>query len=249
MYDIATTFVSKDSAVIGYKRPGAALSVQYAFTEYDTVADPSNLTPIQNTGTSDTIKLSGLGSNKTYKLWLRSDCGAGSVSDWADPISFTTVCEDVTAIDENFDSIAISTLPDCWSKITNGTSRYPYVVNENIGHGTNNKTIRFGLSQSQYVVSPRIGVAINTLRLDFSLYKKGIKSGTFQVGYMTDPTDSNTFVPVASFSDKSMFAFQKMLRKSVFFKQVVDNGNNRYIAFRYGRVGNEENYQDRKSVV
>ena len=31
-----------------------------------------------------------------------------------------------------------------------------------------------------------------------------------------------------------------MLRKSVFFKQVVDNGNNRYIAFRYGRVGDEE---------
>ena len=239
-YDIANTFVSKDSAVIGYKRPGAALSVQYAFTEYDTVADPSNLTPIQNTGTSDTIKLSGLGSNKTYKLWLRSDCGAGSVSDWTDPISFTTVCEDVTAIDENFDSIATSTLPDCWSKITKGTSKYPYVVNENIGHGTNNKTIRFGLSQPQYVVSPRIGVALNTLRLDFSLYKKGIKSGTFQVGYMTDPTDSTTFVPVASFSDKSMFAFQKMLRKSVFFKQVVDNGNNRYIAFRYGRVGDEE---------
>ena len=31
-----------------------------------------------------------------------------------------------------------------------------------------------------------------------------------------------------------------MLKKSVFFKQVVDNGNNRYIAFRYVRVGNEE---------
>lgn len=237
-YNIENTFVSKDSAVIGYKRPAAALSVQYVFIEHDTITDPSTLTPIQNTG--DTIKLSGLGSNKTYKLWLRSDCGAGSVSDWSDPISFTTICEDITSIDENFDSIATSTLPDCWSRITKKASGYPYVVEENIGYGGKNKTIKFGSSYPQFVILPRIGVAINTLRLDFSLYKKGIKSGTFQVGYMTDPTDSTTFVPVASFSDKSMFAFQKMLKKSVFFKQVVDNGNNRYIAFRYGQVGDEE---------
>ncbi len=237
-YNIENTFVSKDSAVIGYKRPATALSVQYVFIEYDTITAPSTLTPIQNTG--DTIKLSGLGSNKTYKLWLRSDCGAGSVSDWADPIIFTTICESVTSIDENFDSIATSTLPDCWSRITKKASGYPYVVKENIGYGGNNKTIKFGSSYPQFVISPRIGVALNTLRLDFSLYKEGIKSGTFQVGYMTDPTDSTTFVPVASFSDKSIFAFQTMLKKSVFFKQVVDNGNNRYIAFRYGRVGNEE---------
>ena len=237
-YNIENTFVSKDSAVIGYKRPVAALSAQYVFIEYDTITDPSTLTPIQNTG--DTIKLSGLGSNKTYKLWLRSDCGAGSVSDWADPIIFTTICESVTSIDENFDSIPTSALPDCWSKIIKGTSGYPYVVNENIGHGGNNKTIKFGSSYPQLLISPRIDVALNTLRLDFSLYKEGIKSGTFQVGYMTDPTDSTTFVPVTSFSDKSKFALKTMLKKSVFFKQVVDNGNNRYIAFRYGRVGNEE---------
>lgn len=237
-YNIANTFVSTDSAVIGYKRPTAALSTQYVFIEYDTITAPSTLTPIQNTG--DTIKLSGLGSNKTYKLWLRSDCGAGSVSDWADPITFTTICNVVDSIDEDFDSIPTSTLPDCWSKITNGTSKYPYVVSENIGYGEDNMTIKFGSSYPQFLILPRIGVALNTLRLDFSLYKEGIKSGTFQVGYMTDPTDSTTFVPVASFSDKSMFAFKTMLKKSVFFKQVVDNGNNRYIAFRYGRVGNEE---------
>ena len=237
-YNIANTFVSTDSAVIGYKRPATALSVQYVFIEYDTITAPSTLTPIQNTG--DTIKLSGLGSNKTYKLWLRSDCGAGSVSDWADPITFTTICNVVDSIDEDFDSIPTSTLPDCWSKITKKASGYPYVVSENIGYGEGNMTIKFGSSYPQFLISPRIGVALNTLKLDFSLYKEGIKSGTFQVGYMTDPTDSTTFVPVASFSDKSMFALKTMLKKSVFFKQVVDNGNNRYIAFRYGRVGNEE---------
>ena len=91
-YNIENTFVSKDSAVIGYKRPATALSVQYVVIEYDTITAPSTLTPIQNTG--DTIKLSGLGSNKTYKLWLRSDCGAGNVSDWADPIIFTTILRD-----------------------------------------------------------------------------------------------------------------------------------------------------------
>ena len=58
---------------------------------------------------------------------------------------------------------------------------------------------------------------------------------------MTDPTDSNTFVAVASFNDNRPYLYKKWLKKSVYFTSVADNnGTNRYIAFRYGKVGNED---------
>ena len=56
---------------------------------------------------------------------------------------------------------------------------------------------------------------------------------------MTDKDDASTFVPVVSFNDVN---YKKMLPKRVIFNDVVDNGNNRYIAFRYGKVDNEEFY-------
>ena len=77
--------------------------------------------------------------------------------------------------------------------------------------------------------------ALNTLQLSFDLNKEHYECGLLQVGYMTDPTDSNTFVPVASFDNGNNI--RTMLPKTVYFNSVVDNGNNRYIAFRYGKVG------------
>ena len=96
--------------------------------------------------------------------------------------------------------------------------------------------MKFGGSSPQYLISPRFGVPLNTLQLDFSLNKEQFRSGAFQVGYMTDPTDESTFVPVVTFNDNK---YKQLVHYRVFFGNVVDNGNNRYIAFRYGEVGEE----------
>ena len=69
-----------------------------------------------------------------------------------------------------------------------------------------------------------------------SAHKEQFRSGAFQVGYMTDPTDESTFVPVVTFNDNK---YKQLVHYRVFFGNVVDNGNNRYIAFRYGEVGEE----------
>ena len=128
----------------------------------------------------------------------------------------------------------------------------PAVVPPYPAYGLKTKALKFGSSKALYMVLPRFSVPLNTLQLDFTLDREGENSGTFQVGYMTNPTDSNTFVPVASFDDRDAALYKKMLRKQVFFSRVTDDDTNRYIAFRYGKVGQESFSPaavDRKSVV
>ena len=236
--NISVTYVSSDSAVIGYKKPLGATSIRYAYTTTSYNApdiDPTTLTP--HTTTSDTIKLSELNSRTEYSIWIQTNCGGGAYSEWMpDPVTFVTLCGDITAIEEDFEAVSKDSIPECWKKIsTNGS--YPSVLEADPVRGTNSKSIRFSNSYPQYLILPRSKVALNTLQLDFSLNRIAIKSGTFQVGYMTDPTDGSTFVAVESFNDK---IYKRMLPKRVFFTDVVDDGTNRYIAFRYGKVGTEE---------
>ena len=229
--------VAPDSAIIKYKLPAGYTSVEYVYG-VDSINDPATLTPTVATGGQ--IALGNLSPETMYKLWIRIGCSGGVYSEWSlQPIIFKTLCTYINTLDEDFETVDKDKIPNCWSKIST-EDNYPGVVDREASNGVLSKAIKFKGSFHQYLVTPRFSVALNTLLLDFSLNREGESSGTFQVGYMTDPTDSNTFVPVASFNDKEQKFYKKMLRKRVFFSSVVDNGTNRYIAFRYGRVDNEK---------
>lgn len=63
--------------------------------------------------TSDTVSLSGLTANTAYDFYVQDSCGAGNVSAWIGPISFTTPCAAFIApFSETFDNAGV---PGCWS--------------------------------------------------------------------------------------------------------------------------------------
>ena len=75
---MSAAFVASDSVVIAYKRPAQAVSIRYVYAEAS-ATDPSTL-PV-NTVDNNTIRLSGLTPNTTYRVWLQSDCGSGNISE------------------------------------------------------------------------------------------------------------------------------------------------------------------------
>ena len=149
-----------------------------------------------------TIRLSGLAPNTAYKMWLQSDCGSGNISEWSfEPLTFTTLCGSISTLSEDFDNIRDTYIPECWTRIP-ANKTLPAVVPPYPAYGLKTKALKFGSSKALYMVLPRFSVPLNTLQLDFTLDREGENSGTFQVGYMTNPTDSSTFVPVASLRDR-----------------------------------------------
>ncbi len=222
-----------------YHQMNGVTAFNYAYTDNMAIADPSTLATTDVD--SITFVISGLTSNTKYKIWVRTRCGEGEYSDWLSiPVEFKTPCEAVSQSDgytENFDNLNVGTIPACWTRIT-AVANYPGVVDASTYYGLPSKSIRFNGSKPQYLVMQKMNAPLNTLQLRFNLVQEGEMCGQFQVGVMSDPTDASTFVAVSTMDNGRLYG-QKVL-KEIDFVNVVDNAENRYIAFRYGDVGGVE---------
>lgn len=85
--------------------------------------------------TNDTLSLSSLMSATDYEFYVRDSCGAGDVSAWVGPMSFTTLCATfATPFSESFDN---SGLPNCW---TNPAGQFNIGTNASWGTPTTDHT-------------------------------------------------------------------------------------------------------------
>lgn len=71
--------------------------------------------------------LTGLKANTLYYVRVKADCGGGSVSEWSDNASFTTLCGIInvnatTSWNEDFQSFADNVIPDCWDNSASTTT-------------------------------------------------------------------------------------------------------------------------------
>ena len=71
--------------------------------------------------------LTGLKANTLYYVRVKADCGGGSVSEWSDNVSFTTLCGTInvnatTSWNEDFQSFADNVIPDCWDNSASTTT-------------------------------------------------------------------------------------------------------------------------------
>lgn len=168
------------------------------------------------TVTSNPVTLNTLTANTDYVAKVRARCSSTDSSDWSATVSFTTLCEGLTITEdapytENFDSYTASSYsstggetPDCWTFIYTGTSAgyAPHV-------STSNTYVPFSGSQALFLtaynstsygprtfaVLPAFTNELNTLQVSF--YHTNYSSSNYSrlsLGYMTDPSDSTTFV-------------------------------------------------------
>ena len=69
-----------------------------------------------------TATITSLSANTTYFWWVRAVCSTSDKSTWTAGSSFTTLCDPVASINENFDSATTPALPSCWTKIIRGAT-------------------------------------------------------------------------------------------------------------------------------
>lgn len=208
-----------------------------------TVTNPSTLsTIIPSTLTS--VNIGGLTANTSYKVWVRATCGTAKGA-WIGPITIKTECNPVTTINEGFESVNDSGLPECWSKIIRGatidtetasitvTNDTPISGDASILVRTGSSNVRddrTGTADDVILVSPNLStVGTGLYRLRF----KAQYSGSFQVGTLNGNTTSAQFTPI-----------QEIIPTSVADEYIVNFtsvSNDTYVGF---RANSEDQYMD-----
>jgi len=190
--------IKHDAADISFKHEASANTWQYVYTD-DPSANPDALTP--TTITTDSITVSRLTADTEYRLWVRTKCSPTDSSEWSiEPITFRTVCQDITSLPWTADfaspMVTNGNLPSCWTKVLSykggfPAKIYPEVVKGSLVFRTNNSYLN---KSHNLVVTPKFGVALDTLEVSFTLTRTNKKSAPFIVGVMSDPSDTATFV-------------------------------------------------------
>ena len=135
---------------------------------------------------------------------------------------------------QDFNSLPDNTIPDCWSQI-NPSNGYPKTTDAYTSPGDNVLAFKCGNNgtQSIYAVLPQMPEDLSKLQIQFNTFRESNNSGTFSVGYVTDPTDSGTFVPVWSIN-AAQIGDNVPHSYTVSFENVDnDSAATRHITFKY----------------
>lgn len=156
--------------------------------------------------------LTDLTSNTAYTISVRTICNDGSMTE-AISTSFRTDCESIGTLPwhENFDSYSslftsyanemVGGMIPCWGLIKDNASARMSLTNNNYRYGTTGISLMFYPGRSgakNFIILPPFDDDISLLELQFQTRPEGTSasSGSFDVGYMTDPNDSTSFVSV-----------------------------------------------------
>ena len=174
---------------------------------------------------SNTYTVQGLPEFTDYTARVRSLCG--SINSGYASAHFTTPC-DTLPYYQNFNLLASSgAIPPGWKKMGAGSLLYAtsgsYVYDA--------VSLRFtGSATNNIAVLPNFPAPVQNLYLQFMTRPEGTSAsaGAFDVGYVTDVTDTTSFVPVETYTyNEFNDAYQQ---KYVNFTTVPDNAR---IAFRH----------------
>ena len=144
----------------------------------------------------------------------------------------------------DFNDLLEYDLPNCWSRI-NPSDGSPMATNS-ITAG--NMVLKF---ESDYIhdepvlaVLPLMPDFLNNLQVSFTSMHPSYATGTFSVGYLTDPNDGSTFVPVWTTipSQTNPTEFHPFLVS--FENAALDLSQSYYIAFQYFSTDNSNWYLD-----
>jgi len=84
---LTATNILPNSAVLGWTSMGNLFDVEIMLATATATGTPTN------TGVPNSLAVTNLLEATAYKFYVRQDCGAGEVSQWSGPFSFTTACD------------------------------------------------------------------------------------------------------------------------------------------------------------
>ena len=178
--------------------------------------------------TSNPYTIQNLEPSTTYTVRAMTACSATDSSDWSREVIFTTECETVATISETFEDYT-SGLPSCWEKVGPGTVA---VQTSHVHQGT--KSLKFsGVANRNIVALPEL-TTTNGMMLSFYTQPESSTNsncGSFDVGYITDLSDTSTFHALDTYSyNDAEFANSAWSSKEVILVNIPDNAR---LAFRH----------------
>lgn len=229
---LVITSPTNNDATISWTAPANAPANGYEY--YLSTTNTAPLSTDSATGSVGagitTASLTGLTSQTTYYVWVRSVCSGSDSSEWSTVASFLTLCDSVTDFTENFD--AAVAFPACWARVGTGGNTYVQ-VSSSAPSQPNNIYLYGSSATSRGVVSmiPVSNAGDATHRLRFKARANYTVGGNIEVGYLTNPSDATSFVGLQTFTTTSTTVYDLF---TVYPGTVP--GSNQVLAFRHTGV-------------
>ena len=190
------------------------------------------------TGINDTTYLlESLSSSTIYDVQVRAVCTGDDYSLWSEVHNFSTLCGPVSVLPyyEGFEYYGSGTsghyYPTCWTRpvsYASGTTTTAPFCNSAQYH-SGGASLRF--QGKAWAATPQIDEDIHSLQVSFWLREESpTYSGVFQVGVMSDPTDTSTFELVETIFPGTQE--DVWLNYDVNFNNTQLTGTGNYIVFR-----------------
>ena len=147
--------------------------------------------------TTNTITLTGLTPGTNYPFSLVGICSDTSIALYG---GFTTVCSTVITLpySEGFENYADYSAPNCWMRknlsADNDGYLTPYVINSHAHSGAGSLGFQTSTMHPMTITPALTGTFLNNLYVSF--WVSGGSSLGFTAGFMTDPDDDSSFIPV-----------------------------------------------------
>lgn len=189
--------------------------------------DVNTLTP--TVVTTMTYTAQNLINDVLYVFYVRAQCPNGSETSPWKKINFRTECgAGISTLPyyEDFSSYggtgSYTYFPSCWNR-SSTAGNYPYISST----GGNSLYLYTSSGNYTYATAPALAPAIspNTVAMRFKMYA-GSQNYMLKVGVMTDSSDINTFVPVATLTTSATSTWEE---KDVYFNTYAGTGQ--FIAF------------------
>ena len=195
------TNVAATSATISWTASTSTPANGYSYFVSTTNTNPlSTVTPTGSVAAGIvTANLTALTGNTTYYVWVRSNCATSDVSTWSGPITFKTLCNNVTAFTQNFDGVTSTAMPSCWEKV--GTLGSCYTTTTTPVGSSPNVIYFYGTSTSAPTMrmQPVSNLGAGTHRMKFKMRSSSATTlPSVDLGYLTNPYDATTFVSLTS---------------------------------------------------
>ena len=228
-YNLFSSDPTQNSAVLHWSDDNAVGNYELQYKS----AQDTEWTVIS--GINDTLYLlENLTPSTIYNVQVRAICTGNDYSRWSDMYNFSTLCGEVSHLPyfEGFEfygsGTAGSFYPTCWTRpvsYVSGTTTAPFCNSAQYHSGS--VSLRF--QGKAWAATPQIGEDIHSLQVSFWLRKEGASSGDFQVGVMSDPTDTTTFELVETLP---VAANATWYQYDINFDNTQLTGAGNYIAFR-----------------
>lgn len=144
---------------------------------------------------TNSYSINDLTPGTNYEFYVKAKCTANEQSFWSGPFLFSTTCNTVNEIYENFDTIAPNQLlPNCWSSSPSFTFNIQVIGVSGSPATAPNCLQIFSTDGDAFALLPPIAnLNANTHRLRFNAFSNA-ENTTLDIGYLTNPNDVASFV-------------------------------------------------------